>query len=131
MNTFLKKRISGFTVIELMIVVVLISILMLLAYPSYTKYARKATRGEAQQLLMNWAVNLEIWRSNNPTYAGAGLDPSHDKYNFAIDADAAGYALTATPQGDQAQDVARDNVTVVCTLTLNQNGTKLPAGCWE
>ncbi len=66
---------SGFTVIELMIVLMIVAILVALAYPSYVDYVRKARRGEAQQLLMNWSINQEIWRSNNPTYAD--LDACH------------------------------------------------------
>ncbi len=65
MKTLRAKRNRGFTIIELMIVLVIVAILLALAYPSYIKYVRKANRGEAQQLLMNWSINQEIWRSNN------------------------------------------------------------------
>lgn len=131
MNTFFKKRLKGFTIIELMIVLMIVAILVALAYPSYVQYARKAKRGEAQQLLMNWAINQEIWRSNNLSYnATDDLKPSHDLYNFGVEADAVSYTLTATPLDDQANDKAKDGVTV-CTLTLNQNGVKEPAACWD
>ena len=70
MKTLQRKRILGFTIIELMIVVMIVAILLAIAYPSYVQYVRKAKRGDAQQLLMNWSINQEIWRSNNTTYAG-------------------------------------------------------------
>jgi type IV pilus assembly protein PilE len=51
MKTLHKKQFPGFTVIELMIVVVIVAILLAIAYPSFVNYVRKAKRGEAQQLL--------------------------------------------------------------------------------
>jgi type IV pilus assembly protein PilE len=93
MKTYKKKR-SGFTVIELMIVIMIVSILVALAYPSYIQYVRKAKRGEAQQLLLNWAINQEIWRSNNIAYTDT-LVPAHDDYTFvASNVGAATYTLT-------------------------------------
>ena len=137
MNKFFAKRIAGFTIIELMIVLVIVAILLGLAYPSYINYVRKAKRGEAQQSLLNWSINQEIWRSNNPSYEsapGSGVPgaptPSHDNYNFSGVAGTTTYTLTATGQGDQANDKAKDGITV-CTLTLDQNGVKLPAACWD
>ena len=59
MKTFGKKR-SGFTIIELMIVILIVAVLVALAYPSYIQYVRKAKRGEAQQLLLNRSVEHEI-----------------------------------------------------------------------
>ena len=67
MQKHLNKR--GFTLVELMIVVAVVAILVALALPSYSRYVRKANRGEAQQLLMNWANNQEIWRANDSDYA--------------------------------------------------------------
>jgi type IV pilus assembly protein PilE len=133
MNKFFAKRIAGFTVIELMIVLVIVAILVALAYPSYVNYVRKAKRGEAQQLLLNWSINQEIFRSNNPQYADTDQlpAPTHDDYNFGLsDRTATTYTLTATGTGDQVNDKAKDGTTT-CTLTLNQNGVKEPAACWE
>jgi type IV pilus assembly protein PilE len=131
MNTFLRKQAKGFTVIELMIVLVIVAILVALAYPSYINYVRKAKRGEAQQLLLNWSINQEIWRSNNTAYNGTDdLKPSHDLYDFGVAADATSYTLTATGKGDQVNDYAKDGVTK-CTLTLNQDGVKAPPACWD
>jgi len=131
MKTYKKKR-SGFTIIELMIVIVIVAILVSLAYPSYVQYVRKAKRGEAQQLLLNWAINQEIWRSNNIAYTDT-LVPTHDDYGFlASDVGAATYTLTATAASgnDQENDVARDG-TPCAAITLNQSGAKTDPACWD
>jgi type IV pilus assembly protein PilE len=123
---------QGFTIIELMIVLVIVAILLGLAYPSYVDYVRKGKRGDAQQILMNWSVNQEIWRSNNPTYAADTITPGNtDYYSFTIDSvTATSYNLQADAQGDQVNDKARDG-TSCAQLNLNQNGQKTPAACWE
>lgn len=54
MNKQRNEQDPGFTVIELMIVLVVVAALVTLAYPSYVDYVPKARRGEALQLLMNW-----------------------------------------------------------------------------
>jgi type IV pilus assembly protein PilE len=140
MNKFMNNRFAGFTMLELMIVIVIVALLLTLAFPSYVKYTRKANRGEAQQLLMNWAVNQEIWRSNHALYADDvaspnGLPvPTSDYYNFSLGdpnpPTAAEYFLQAAAQGDQAKDEAKDG-TPCATLTLNQNGAKGPPACWD
>lgn len=133
MDRFNAKRSAGFTIIELMIVLVIVAILLGLAYPSYVDYVRKSKRGEAQQLLMNWSVNQEIWRANNPQYATLAQlpAPSHDYYTFTLPARSATvYTLQAAASGDQANDHAK-NGDSCATLTLNQNGAKSPATCWE
>lgn len=134
MNTLRMKRILGFTIIELMIVLVIVAILVALAYPSYIDYVRKSKRGEAQQLLLNWAINQEIYRSNNPSYATIGnlAAPTHDNYAFDTDGDptATTYVLEADATGDQENDHAKDS-TSCDVLTLDQNGVKSPPTCWD
>jgi len=135
----LKKYLKGFTLVELMIVVAIVAILVALALPSYTRYVRKANRGEAQQLLLNWANNQEIWRANDTDYAddpGDLVAPIHDRYDFSVaftcpDAttdQATCYILSADPTGDQANDT--DQGQACDPLTLNQSNGKTPAECW-
>ena len=118
---------------ELMVVIVIVAILVSLAYPSYVQYVRKSKRGEAQQLLMNWSVNQEIWRSNNTQYATTTQlsQPALDYYAFTLPTrSAVAYTLQAAASNDQLKDKARDGTS--CTpLTLDQRGQKLPAVCWD
>jgi type IV pilus assembly protein PilE len=137
MNIKMLKKIPGFTLVELMIVILIVAVLIALAYPSYVDYVRKARRGEAQQLLLNWAINQEIWRSNNTTYAAADCNtgicaPINDRYVFSLAAGptAVAYTLQAVAQGDQLNDKSKAG-DICSPLTLNQSGTKLPAACWD
>lgn len=134
MMTINVRRKKGFTLIELMIVLTIAAIILALAYPSYVNYVRKGKRGDAHQALMNWSVNQEIWRANHSTYATTANmpAPNGDHYIFSTSGtpDGAGYTLQAVAQNDQAKDKARDG-TSCATMTLNQNGAKTPAGCWD
>ena len=143
-----KLKLRGFTLVELMVVIAVVAILVALALPSYGRYIRKANRGEAQQLLLNWANNQEIWRANETLYAKSGdlTPPSHDKYNFILrqtadnpptaadcgaptDPSATEYTLLACPKpGDQTKDEERGEP---CNpISLNQSNLKLPEECW-
>jgi type IV pilus assembly protein PilE len=46
------QRASGFTLIEVMIVVAVITILASIAYPSYNRYLERSRRADAQQFMM-------------------------------------------------------------------------------
>ena len=122
---------KGFSLIELMTVVAIVAIIVALALPSYTRYVLKANRGEAQQLLLNWANNQEIWRANDTDYATTGeiAVPTHAKYTFTLPTrTATTYVLRATPTGNQANDEERGTA---CTpLEINQANAKTPANCW-
>ena len=137
-----KAERKGFTLVELMIVIAIVAILVALALPSYSAYVRKAKRGEAQKLLMNWANVQEIWRANNPTYAdnkaapdGIPLPPNTNYYEYSLESvpSASAYTLIATPINDQAKD--KDRGKSCNQLSLNQSGTKGPqyggvTYCW-
>jgi type IV pilus assembly protein PilE len=126
------KRKSGLTLIEIVVVLAIVAVLAALAYPSYVQYAREARRGEAQQLLMNWSVNQEIWRSNNSTYADENdlAVPTHTKFTFTVPVHTAtAYTVRAVAGGDQAND--KEKGTTCTPLEINQSGFKSPATCWD
>ena len=62
---------SGFTLIELMIVVAIVGILATIAYPSYSDYVIRGRIPEATSALAAKRVQLEQFFQDNRTYVGA------------------------------------------------------------
>ena len=70
-----EKKNSGFTLIEVLIVVAILGILMSIAVPAYNEYVRRAHRAAAQQFLLDVAQRQEQYLLDNRQYAtvlGAG-----------------------------------------------------------
>lgn len=64
----MRKYMKGFTLIELMIVVVIVAILASVAIPSYTDYVKKARRTEARVALMSISAAMEKFLLLNNAY---------------------------------------------------------------
>jgi type IV pilus assembly protein PilE len=65
---------KGFTLIEVMIVVVVIAILAAIAIPSYQYFVRNAQRADGMSALMDIRTAQERWRANYHAYAGPNPD---------------------------------------------------------
>lgn len=63
-----KRKQSGVTLMELMIVVVILGILAAVAYPSYREFSTRAKRNEARAALLRIATDQERWYLNNNSY---------------------------------------------------------------
>lgn len=64
---------KGFTLVELMIVVVMIAILASIAVPSYQGYVVRNNRVELQSQLLQIASNVERFKSQQLSYVGVTL----------------------------------------------------------
>lgn len=65
------RHMSGFTLIELMIVVLVVAILSAIALPSYQEYVTRGKITEATSNLADMRVKLEQYFQDNRTYVGA------------------------------------------------------------
>ena len=136
------KTQTGFTLIELMVVVVIVGVLAAVAIPSYQSHVIKGNRTAAQGFMLKIATREEQYLLDARTYTNAlatlGLtQPSETtgKYNFAVTVATATtdpgyvagvalpqYTITATAIGNQATDGS---------LTLDNTGTKTPTAKWQ
>lgn len=71
----LRRRVKGFTLIEVMIVVAIVAILAAIALPAYSDYIRRGKIIDATSKLASMRVKLEQWFLDYRTYAGACAAP--------------------------------------------------------
>ena len=137
----LLHKARGVTLIELMIVVVSMSILGVIAVPSYQAYVQRARRVDATATLMRVAANQERFYLQNNTYTtnlvdiGMSPDGITDKGHYLIDvpvADAQTFMITAEPAPGSVMVADAD-----CqTFSLTAQGVRATApkpldDCWQ
>ncbi len=136
------KKSGGFTLIELMIVVIVAGILAAVAIPSYRSYTRNGKVQEATSNLATARIKMEQYFQDNRSYANyvdascvpvppltTAIIASSKYFTYTCTSAAATYKITAT--GNSSQDMAS------YIYTINQDNTKtstIPGGsvvqCW-
>lgn len=139
-----RQKTGGFTLIELMVVVAVLSILIVIALPMYQEATRKSRRSEAMRELMELASRQERFYAQNSTYTNEiagelGLNwqselTRNELYQLAVfqcedeDDFSRCYQLEAEPRGDQALDKCGTLV----VISTGQRDAEGPLGdkCW-
>ena len=150
-NSMTARNLRGFTLIELMIVIVIVAIISAYAYPSYMRYIVNTKRTAATSVLLQVADRQQQFFMDSKTYTADltnlgfpsnPLEISDDGRSMASgDSDnvysvslsnvtVTTYTITATPLNVQ---LSRD--TDCGALTFNQSGAKGAGGsvedCWK
>jgi type IV pilus assembly protein PilE len=112
------KKQHGFTLLELMIVLVIVAIISAIAIPAYQDYTIRSKIPMATSILSNTQVALEQWYQDNRTYAGGPCSPAaNDYFTFSCPSSgttgngtaypspnpsSTGYMILATGKGNMA-----------------------------
>jgi type IV pilus assembly protein PilE len=142
------NRSRGFTMVELVVVMVVAAILIAIAIPGYTSYMRTARRTDAKTALLGLAALEERYFSTSNAYSSTATDLGFSTATWpqtvgsgyyqvtvsgvtaATSTATATYIITATAIGSQQAD------TNCATYTINQVGTKVAnpntdGQCWN
>lgn len=145
------RKVSGFTLVEVLIVIAIVSILAAIALPAYQDSVTKGRRADAMAALQGLAQAMERHYMTNGSYEGAAaggsdtgaptifstkspIDGSATYYNLDINqANASTYTLRAVPTNAQAGD---GNITLSNTgaRTWDKNNDSTVGAtenCWE
>jgi type IV pilus assembly protein PilE len=152
-HTHRVRGASGFTLVELMIVVTIVSILATMAISGYISSVRKSRRTEARTALLDLASREERFMSTNSIYSNTPSDLGYTGalpivigngyYRVNIPAPGAAtattpatFTMTATPVAGKGQD--KDALCQSFTVdntgkqsATNSGGTDSTSVCWN
>lgn len=69
---------SGFTLVELMIVVTIVAVLAAIALPSYRRYMDSGRTAEVMSMFAEFRAKEEAYRAEFSTYLSTGVDENND-----------------------------------------------------
>lgn len=136
-----RRQVSGFTLIELMIVVAIIAILAAIALPIYSTYITRSKLTDAQNNLSAARVGMEQFYQDNRQYAnattstscGASMPPASPYFSYSCVLNStSSYTITASG----IPGTATANFTFTIDQSNNRGTTSAngwyttPANCW-
>ncbi len=132
----MKSTVRGFTLIELMIAVAIVSILAAVAIPAYGDYVMRGRIAEAHGELASVRPKIEQHFLDNRTYVGACAAgsvaplPTGRYFNYACALTASTYTVTATGAGAAAGFRFTVNEANVRATPAAPAGYNTSTTCW-
>ncbi|NNM62567.1 MAG: prepilin-type N-terminal cleavage/methylation domain-containing protein [Steroidobacteraceae bacterium] len=154
-----RRRMRGFTLVELIIAMIIAAILAAIAIPAYSSFVREGRRTDAKSALLDLASLEERFYSTSNTYSSAASDLGYGSAAWPVTVGSgyyqiaqptvtaavaptasspagtpASFSLTATPLGDQVNDTACASFTVNSQgvrTALTSGGADNSTTCWK
>ena len=139
------RKSAGFTLIELMMVIVVIAILAAIALPSYQQYIKRSKITEATSNLSTMRLQMEKYYADNRKYdngtagtCGVAVPSGANARYFtyvcgSANADAVGdqtYTITATGVGDMSNFTYKIDQSDTRQSTITETGWNSSTTCW-
>lgn len=140
-----RRRLAGFSLIELMVALAIAAILASVAYPSYRGYVIRTKRAAAAACLTDlsafmervYAANLRYDQNNAAATALPAVQCRTDltgSYTFAFAVNQPTqrtFTVVATTSGPQADDAACANLSINQAGVKTISGNSTVAACWR
>lgn len=123
-----RRRARGFTLIELMIAVAIVSILAAVALPSYQNYIARGFISEATGALAELRTRAEQWFADRRTYVGFSCTATETpkRFNLVCDQNVNTFTITATGTGNMSgYSYSIDQANAKASTTPESSGS-----CW-
>ena len=133
------KHMRGFTLLELMIVIIIVGVLASVAYPNYMDYMQNSKLAEARANLSAMRVKMEQYFQDQRTYVGACAAgtvaplPADDLFTYECD-DLSASTYTVRARGVDAKGTGAFTFTITQAnargSTYTVGGTPTSYTCW-
>jgi len=100
MSRFLRRKIKGFTLIELMIVVVILGVLAAVAIPAFIKYIRRAKTSEAEDKISEMFRSAVSYFDQEQVQRGAAATAIEPQFPASIGPSPGGCLTTCADNAD-------------------------------